>query len=266
MTGRAINDVVQKEKDGSVSFYFFDIDDNLLFLSTTIILTNADPDATEKKREVSTGDFATIEPQLGQPGKWETWHKGPDAFRNFSDRPGASPAESPFVQDVKKAIDGCGEAWMGPSFKFWTYACEKGRPTAYITARGHEPASIEAGLGLLAEHAGVPAPRLLAIYPTSNPTIEKALGGGSLGTPLLKRRAIKQAVAEAYAQYGDGPPHRFGMSDDDPRNVLSLIAAMTDCKKQRPDKRFFVIDTHRDEHVKLEVLSMDHPAPRSETG
>jgi len=49
------------------------------------------------------------------------------------------------------------------------------------------------------------------------------------------------------------------MSDDDPKNVDLIIKAMCDCKKKYLDKRFFVIDTHEGEKVKLEVFPVDYP-------
>ncbi len=53
--------------------------------------------------------------------------------------------------------------------------------------------------------------------------------------------------------------HRFGMSDNDPQNVYLIIRAMCDCKKKYPDKRFFVINTHEGEKVKLEVFPVTLP-------
>ncbi len=253
--------VLGAESDGSVSFYFFDIDDNLLFLPTEIILTNA---ATGEEKPVSTEAFAEIDPHLGKPGAWEDWTAGADAFRNFSDPPGAAPEDTPFIRDLRAALACPNGAWKGPSWKFFEYACEKGRPTAYITARGHAPETIAAGLALLAEAGFVAAaPEVLAIFPVGDAAVQAALGGVGHPTPTLKRAAIRKAVDAALARYGAEPPHRFGMSDDDPRNVQSLIRAMHACKKDYANKRFFVIDTHRDEHLKLEVLSMDRPAPRS---
>ena len=51
-------------------------------------------------------------------------------------------------------------------------------------------------------------------------------------------------------------------SDDDPKNVDLIINAMCDCKRKYLDKRFFVIDTHKGEKVKLEVLPPDYPVTR----
>ena len=59
--------------------------------------------------------------------------------------------------------------------------------------------------------------------------------------------------------YGAEPDHRFGMSDDDPKNLDLIIKAMCDCKIKHITKRFFVINTHQGEWVKLEVFPVDYP-------
>ena len=74
------------------------------------------------------------------------------------------------------------------------------------------------------------------------------------------------AVDLAVERYGADHPHRFGMSDDDPQNVVLAISAMRDCKLRHPDKRFFVINTNRDEFVKLEIFDMDDPVTAARTG
>jgi hypothetical protein len=84
--------------------------------------------------------------------------------------------------------------------------------------------------------------------------------------PSVKKRAIKHAVDLAVERYGADHPHRFGMSDDDPQNVALAISAMRDCKLRHPNKRFFVINTNRDEFVKLEIFDMDDPVTAARTG
>ena len=241
--------------DCSVSFYFFDIDDNLLFLPTRIYITDTE---TGAEKGLSTGAFADVESLLGKPGPWEAWALGPGAFRDFSDAPG----ESAFVRDIGAALGG--RSWRGPSWPLYLHACAEGRPTAFITARGHAPETIRAGLAALAAAGAAPClPDVLAIFPVSHPQTRAALGGDAhTTTPVLKRRAILQAVEVGLAAHGAAPPHRFGMSDDDPRNVSLIVAAMRDAKARHPDKRFFVIDTNRADHVKLEVFAMDYPATK----
>ena len=65
-------------------------------------------------------------------------------------------------------------------------------------------------------------------------------------------------MAAGIERYGDAP-HRFGMSDDDPENVELIISAMRDAKLDHAGMRFFVINTHLGEKVKLEVFPVDFP-------
>jgi hypothetical protein len=44
-------------KTQAQSFYFFDIDDNLMFLPTSIYLWNAE---RQSEQEVNSGEFATL--------------------------------------------------------------------------------------------------------------------------------------------------------------------------------------------------------------
>jgi hypothetical protein len=57
------------EADGSVSFYSFDVDDNLLFLPTKLYLWNAE---TKIEQAFSSGQVASIQGELGRPGPWQT--------------------------------------------------------------------------------------------------------------------------------------------------------------------------------------------------
>lgn len=244
--------------DGSISFYFFDIDDNLLFLPTKLYLWNAE---TKKEMVVTSGEFADVQNQLGRVGKWQAWALRAETFRDFCDQPNVAAIDQTFVRDLKTAV-ATEAAWQGPSWPLLVHAASKQRPIACVTARGHEPSTIEAGfhelvaLGLLSA-----VPPILGIYTVSNEAVRRALGASdpNMTVPSIKKMAIRDAVAKALQKYGAGPPHRFGMSDDDPNNVTLAISAMRDCKVQYPEKRFFVINTNHEEYVKLEIFPMTHP-------
>jgi hypothetical protein len=247
------------------SFYFFDIDDNLLFLPTVLYLWNAE---RQTERAVSSGEFATVQPLLGRTGEWQDWSVGPRTFRNFRDSPDAKPEEQPFILDLHAAMHG-DRPWLGPSWPLLVHAATRQRSIAMITARGHAPETIEAGLHLLVQAGKLPAvPPVLGIYTVSNPAVLKTLDviDPAMTTPAIKKRAIKHAVDRALQQHGADLPHRFGMSDDDPQNVVLAISAMRDCKVRYPDKRFFVINTHHDEFVKLEIFRMDDPVTAVKKG
>ncbi len=111
-------------------------------------------------------------------------------------------------------------------------------------------------------------PPILGIYTVSNPGVRARLGATdpAMTVPSVKKLAIKDAVRRALVEHGEEPPHRFGMSDDDPNNVVLAISAMRDCKLQYPNKRFFVINTNHEEYVKLEIFPMAHPVTAAKSG
>ncbi|PSJ36288.1 VOC family protein [Allosphingosinicella deserti] len=243
---------------GDQSFYFFDIDDNLLFLPTSIYLWNAE---TKTEKVVGSGEFAAIQNSLGRPGPWQSWSIFDGTFRDFRDDPALPVEQQTFIRDLRAALDGVAP-WQGPSWPLLVHAANKNRAIAMVTARGHAPATIEAGLALLvARGLLVAVPPILGIYTVSNPDVRKLLGADdpAMTVPSVKKRAIRHAVGLALERYGPDLPHRFGMSDDDPNNVVLAISAMRDCKQDYPDKRFFVINSNHDEYVKLEIFPMAHP-------
>ena len=261
--------------DGSVSFYFFDFDDNAMFLPTSIFLRNS---RTGEEEAVSTSEFARIRPLLGRGDPWRDFETYERSFRRFRDRPSdgeTASAKEFFVEDIERAIEGPPEAWQAPSWPLLAHACEQQRPVAFVTARGHSRATFKEGLRLLVEKGALPRePNYLAIHAVGHPDVAEELLGNADDeerarlraaddqTSGLKRLAINAIVDQALETYGAEPEHRFGMSDDDPENVDLIIKAMCDCKRRYTDKRFFVINTHQGEHVKLEVFPVDHPVTR----
>ena len=258
--------------DGSVSFYFFDFDDNAMVLPTPIFLRNRD---TGEEKAVTTGEFARIRPLLGIVGDWRAFEVFDQSFRCFRDRPAETDdisAKEYFVEDIERALEGDPTSWQAPSWPLLVYACEQQRPVAFVTARGHSRKTFMEGLRVLVEKRALPRePNCLAIYAVGHPEIADELISGADQeecsrlralddrTSALKRLAINAIVDLALETYGEEPEHRFGMSDDDPENIDLIIKAMCDCKKKHMDKRFFVINTHHGEHVKLEVFPVDHP-------
>jgi hypothetical protein len=69
----------------------------------------------------------------------------------------------------------------------------------------------------------------------------------------LKQKAIRASVKKALAEYGYSPHHRFGMSDDDPKNIQLIIEEMSRLKSEYPEMSFFMIETQKGEFVKHEI-------------
>lgn len=257
----------------SVSFYFFDLDDNTFFLETKIFIKNL---KTGEMVPVSTHKFAEIRNLLGKGGAWKDFD--PKAsYKNFRDRNEAGEKEY-LVEDIEHAMSQPIEKWQGPAFRLFQHACEQQRPLGIVTARGHSRETIKAGIKVMVDAGFLSqAPNYLGVYAVSNDDIRKeliesandeqrkAIENESDATSQLKRIAINNLVDMALEEYGAYPEHRFGMSDDDPMNVDLIIKAMCECKTKYPDKRFFVINTHKGEHVKLEVFPMDFPVTKNAT-
>lgn len=247
------------------SFYFFDFDDNIMFLDTPIFIKNM---VTKEIKSVSTGDFANIHPLLGKSGEWVDYGMFDDSYSHFRDIPETSTdtnQEQYFVRDIKTAIADTTKNWKAPAWNLFVYACNNERPVSIVTARGHSPETLKAGVDVLLKSGLIAKlPNYLTIFPVGNDDVRHYLGDKELEytTPALKKRAIIQTVETALENYGTEPEHRFGMSDDDPANVSLIISAMCVCKKKYEDKRFFVINTHHGEKVKLEIFPDDMPVPR----
>lgn len=260
-----------KSKD--ISFYFFDLDDNMLFLKTPIFLRDTTNDDV---KEISTTEFAEIRSLLGKSGDWKDFEIYDGTYSHFSDIPDddRKPGQKQYlVEDIGEAIAGAAETWQAPSWSLFVYACMKQRPLSIVTARGHTRETVKAGIRVLLDNGLIDKePNYLTIYAVGNPDIaaelvaslregeeKRRVSGLKDPTSALKRIAIRNTVEKALDEYGSEPDHRFGMSDDDPMNVDLIIKAMCDCKKKYIDKRFFVISTHEGEKVKLEVFPVDYP-------
>lgn len=257
-----------------LSLYFFDVDDNIIFLSTPIYIMNVD---TEVEKSVTTGEFARIHPQLGRPGEWEDYCTYEGTFREFRDIETSKlgrDEDQYFVRDIKKIINDLSDKWKAPSWDLFVHACNKQRPISFVTARGHAPDTIKAGIDQM-KLAGLIAktPNYLSVYPVGNNDVRKNQLDDPLckkTTPRLKKIAIIKSVEKALELYSDISELQFGMSDDDPANVNLIISAMRDCKVRYPEQRFFVINTHYnketgiDQRVKLEVFPYNYAVTGAE--
>jgi hypothetical protein len=233
------------------SFYFFDIDENMLHLPTRVHLLNT---MTGEEKTMTQAEFDGIRGYLGVAGDWEDWAAPPErAFREFADGKDRHGDEY-LLRDIRRGMK-AGDDWKGPSWEIFKYAVLRRRPIAIITARQHSEAVIKQGITLLKESGHIPEePNYLAVFGVSNPDVREALGA-HMTTAGLKRAAIRRCVELGLENYGREEAHSFGMSDDDPKNVDLITSAMLECKIDHPEKRFFVISTNRRRHVKLEVLS-----------
>lgn len=250
---------------GGRSFYFFDFDDNVAFLTTPIFLFHKE---TGVEIKISSRELGQQSAFIGKEGMFADYTFDYDSakgsFRCFRDKDinwlgTLLGRRQVFVDDLAVALGLPEVQWKGPSWSCFYHAVFNSRPLALITARGHHPDTIKAGINLWVKEGHIPRePNYLAIYPVSHPQIKENLElPESNSIPLLKQKALRASVLQALKIYGPNPHHRFGMSDDDPRNIEWIIHEMRCLKRDFPDMSFFIIQTHGEQMVKTEVFA-DH--------
>lgn len=247
---------------GGRSFYFFDFDDNVAFLSTPAYIFHKE---TGHELKLSSGEFAQVHRIVGQSGPYADYkldfceRKG--TFRCFRDQE-ISVVEKlmgrrqMFIEDLAAALGFPDVQWKGPSWSCFHHATLNQRPVSVITARGHHPETIKEGIRLFVDRGFLPCePNYLSIYPVSHPLVRVDLGakGPEDSVASLKRAAIRASVEKAIETYGPSPYHRFGMSDDDPHNIELIVQEMTALKNKYPEMSFFIIETQQGRFVKWEV-------------
>lgn len=247
---------------GGRSFYFFDFDDNVLFLTTSIYLFHV---PTGRELSVSTGEYARWGHAVGKHGPFKDFELRFDdqtgSFRRFRDIDIVAiekmKRQQPFIEDLAHALGQPDFTWKGPSWHTFYHASFNARPLSVITARGHSSETVKEGVRLLVKEGHLAAePNYLSVYPVSNLKIREELGDTEMkfSTAELKRRAIMASVEKAMNVYGHTGQHRFGMSDDDPKNIELIAEAMTRMKEKYPTSSFFIIDTHLERYIKQEIF------------
>lgn len=247
---------------GGRSFYFFDFDDNILFLTTPIIVFHK---TSGVEIAISSGEWALHHHQIGKAGPYKDYeirdHDDRGSFRHFRDhdedglrRLGAR--KQLFIEDVAAALGFPDLQWKGPSWECFYHAAFNQRPVSVITARGHHPRTLADGIRVLVETRWLPLePSYLSIFPVTHPDTRRELGDDDfkMSVAELKQRAIRQSVEMAIERHGYNPHHRFGMSDDDPKNIQLIAEEMTRLKTRFPEMSFFLIETHGGQFLKHEV-------------
>ncbi len=248
---------------GGRSFYFFDFDDNVAFLTTAAYVFHKE---TGKELRLSSREFAEHSGQFGKSGIYKDYEVRYDeatgTFRNFRDQPFGLlhkmlRKKQMFVEDLAHVLGYPDVHWKGPSWSCFYHAVFNQRPISLITARGHHPETMKRGISLWVKEKHLPKePNYMSLYPVSHPPTRSKLGF-ELGTPIaqLKQAAIRASVKTAIEQYGPSPFHRFGMSDDDPHNVKLIIEEMARLKSEYQEMSFFVIETHKGDFIKREVFA-----------
>lgn len=130
--------------DRDLRYFIFDWDDNVLHMPTRIHLERRTEAGVWTPYSVSTALFSLIRNDTAQyrppGGDWE------EAFRDFRDV--EIEEENVFLRDTREAIDRVvsGEALPAPSFATLKRVLTEGRLFAIVTARGHDPHVLQAGV------------------------------------------------------------------------------------------------------------------------
>lgn len=247
---------------GGRSFYFFDFDDNVAFLSTPLVLFHQEHGA---ELAISSSDFAQEQHAIGKAGRFEkykiSFEDQTGTFRHFRDH-SVSELErlgrknQIFIEDVAAALGVPDFNWKGPSWSCFYHATFNQRPVSVITARGHHPETLVQGIELFVQQGHLPMrPHFLTVFPVSHNDTRKDLGDHEfvMSTAQLKQAAIRKSVQRAIEVYGYSPHHRFGMSDDDPRNIQLITEEMVRLKNIYPEMSFFMIETQHGQFIKNEI-------------
>lgn len=247
---------------GGRSFYFFDFDDNIAFLTTSLVLFHKQ---TGDELFLSSSEWALHHASIGKSPPYHDYEIRYDditgSFRNFRDLDlneveKLSGKQQLFVQDVQAALNLPDLQWKGPSWHCFYHATFNQRPVSVITARGHSAGTIQEGVKEFIRRGYLPAePNYLSIYAVSNKKVREHLGDPDYKISIaeLKQRAIRASVEQAIKVYGHSPHHRFGMSDDDPKNIQLIVEEMTRLKSVYPEMSFFMIETHGGDFIKHEI-------------
>lgn len=260
-----ISRVPEKDRNyhlGGRSFYFFDFDDNIAYLTTPLVIFHH---KTNEEVYLSSGDWAIYHTQIGRSGPYKEYEIRYDdktgSFRYFRDHTvdelmALGKKRQIFLEDIEKALDLPDLQWKGPSWECFYHATFNQRPVSLITARGHSPETIQHGIKEFVKKKVLPhEPNYLSLFPVSHVATRKELGDHSLSlsTSELKQKAIRASVEKAIAVYGYSPHHRFGMSEDDPKNIQMIVEELVRLKNDYPDMSFFMIETHGGQFAKHEI-------------
>ena len=228
--------------------FSFDADDNLFNLPTDVILFNMD---SGEEEGVNTHKFAEIRELLGKEGEWENYRLGDDAFRNFNDSDG--DPENKFLKDLKRARVETPSSWSAPAYPAFVEAMSKQQSaehTTIITARGHNPETIQEALGFLRAEGEIErVPAAESIWTVSNPNFserfEKVFGvpapEGDAASPSSRKAAVMRQLLDdiqatplpengfrvitpdAADERDTGVFHLWGFSDDDYGNFATAL-------------------------------------------
>jgi hypothetical protein len=216
-------------------YYAFDWDDNLLEMPTEIILKSE----TDEEVGMSTADFAEYREKIA---KEPFSYKG-KTIAGYADNPFRffryPTGDKQFLKDTLKAP-------VAPAWPDFVKCINGGSIFAIITARGHHPETLKAGVKLLidAGYKGISKKALVASldqyrdlaamseYDDDNSKIEEYLdlckfhpvsfGAGSAANPEEAKVKALGGFIQYVRDLNQGEDVKVGFSDDDAANIEAM--------------------------------------------
>ena len=233
------------------SFYIFDFDDNIIHTGSETYIYHKE---TGEEKAISSPEFVKNRLNIGVQGLYKDYQIDPSpkgTFKRFGDDPDSN--YFPFLEDLKEAVKQ--PHWQGPSWQRFVKAISRDRTMSIITARGHSPDRIKEGIAWLASAGLIPkVPNIHRIYAITNSETKKLIRwtGPDL-ISRMKKQALHHFIESIYEEYGHEPEHRFGFSDDDPKNIASTRQKFLDLKQRNPHHSFFLYEARPTEVISEEV-------------
>lgn len=258
----------------NLKYYIFDWDDNILHMSTKIIMEKLIDNKWELV-EVPTYDFTKI--------RKDTNYRIPQnnydlAFQNFSDT--GQKGENIFLEDMKHAINNKN---FGVSYNAFKKCLIDGCLFVCLTARGHEPNSIRKGIEYFIETQLTLSEKEIMlsnlkmfceIFNSNNNLISDYLDlcqyigvsseyfkklvldnglyeGNNFNptnTELSKKIASKYIIEQLHKyKLNDDFTVKIGFSDDDKGNIESILSLFKEMKLYYPTTDFVIYNTSKNE-------------------
>jgi hypothetical protein len=204
-----------------------DFDDNIFVTPAEIMIWDK---VNQRKKGISTANWALIKDKIGKPGDWENFELRPeDGLVFFGD---TSPdGLDLFKKQIERALEAGEEFWKGPSWDAFVEALsrpETRKHATIITARLHSPEAIMRGLKVLYDRGLIPAlPDIENIFsvgwkdlPEKYRGADAAESKAKVMMELLDRiqeEAVPKDARLVENREGNGKEklHLWGFSDDD---------------------------------------------------
>ena len=267
-----------------ISYSCYDVDDNLLHLSTKIIMINL---KTGKKEAVSSDKFTKV--RLDK----ENWAYTKNSFIEFGDF--GPRGLNGFKQDVIESIY---NKRFAPSWFKFIETLTNGNLFALITTRGHSILSFRMGIEWIIDNYltdeqketmynnlkkyvalfgdwsnSDKLPRIInynnfsknelvsayldncGFYGVSSPEFIKEHKNTGIESPEIgKEIALKEFISKVQKMAKSiGATTSFGMSDDDIKNVLHIEKVFKELRKIYPDTLFRLYDTSDKGYKKINI-------------